>query len=195
MSMKFIYNDGGRAKAGFRGSADDCVCRAITIASGLPYAKVYEALAEGNASQRRGKHDKGKRQRTARSGINTTRKWFKDYMASLGFHWVPTMHIGQGCKVHLKDGELPMGRLVVAVSKHYTAVINGEIYDTYDPQRGGQRCVYGYYIMEPPLDPYHFRCDKCHRVHEKSYRCIAQQAMGNEMVFTCDCGNVFTVPN
>jgi hypothetical protein len=54
-------------------------------------------------------------------------------MRSLGFVWTPTMGIGTGCTVHLRDGELPPGRLVVAVSKHYTAVIDGIIYDTHNP--------------------------------------------------------------
>jgi hypothetical protein len=27
-------------------------------------------------------------------------------MAQLGWAWVPTMHIGQGCEAHLRDGEL-----------------------------------------------------------------------------------------
>jgi len=38
-----------------------------------------------------------------------------------------------------------MGRLVVAVSKHYTCVIDGVIYDIHNPHRGGLRCVYGYW--------------------------------------------------
>jgi hypothetical protein len=57
------------------------------------------------------------------------------------------MQIGSGCKVHLRDGELPTGRLVVFVSKHYTAVIDGVIHDTYDPSRAGTRCVYGYFSI------------------------------------------------
>ena len=43
------------------------------------------------------------------------------------------MAIGSGCKVHLADSELPFGRLVVSVSKHYTAVIDGVVHDTHDP--------------------------------------------------------------
>ena len=39
--------------AGFKGDADDCVCRAIAIAADLPYKTVYDRLAEGNASQRK----------------------------------------------------------------------------------------------------------------------------------------------
>lgn len=135
--MDFLYNDGGRGAAGFRGGAGDCVARAVAIASGLPYRKVYDALAAGNASQRRGKAGKSSGKRSARSGIHTTRKWFKDYMRSLGFEWVPCMGIGTGCTVHLHDGELPAGRLVVAVSKHLTAVLDGVIHDTFNPQRDG----------------------------------------------------------
>lgn len=36
-AANFIFNDGGRAAAGFRGKAGDCVCRAIAIAAERPY--------------------------------------------------------------------------------------------------------------------------------------------------------------
>jgi hypothetical protein len=133
-SMKFKVDDGGRAEAGFKGTAGDCVCRAVTIASGKPYREVYKALAQGMGDQRRSKHVRTT-SASARNGVNTRRKWFKDYMQGLGFTWVPTMGIGTGCKVHLAEGELPPGRLVVAVSRHYTAVVDGVIHDLYDPQR------------------------------------------------------------
>lgn len=145
--MKFEYNDGGRKAAGRKGDAGDCVCRAIVIATGLPYLQVYETLAKGNAGQRRSKHTP-KQARTASNGINVGRKWFREYMTSLGFTWVPTMQIGSGCKVHLRSEELPKGRLVVTVSKHWTAVIDGVINDIYNPDRGGDRCVYGYWMLK-----------------------------------------------
>ena len=152
--MPFVFDDGGRQAAGFKGRAGDCVARAIAIAADLPYPDVYRDLAGGQGSQRvtRGK----KARASARNGISTSRKWFKDYMASLHWKWTPTMQIGSGCKVHLVAGELPAGRLIVAVSKHYTAVIDGVVHDTHDPQRAsivtenGQsraqyRCVYGFW--------------------------------------------------
>lgn len=162
--MDVLFDDGGRAAAGFKGKAGDCVARAIAIAAELPYAEVYARLASETGNQRAGK--RGKRTASARDGISVRRKWFKDYMRELGFEWTPTMRVGQGCKVHLEDGELPMGRLVVAVSKHYTAVIDGVIRDTFDPQRwtmypengvvdlaNGRgravgRCVYGYWTKK-----------------------------------------------
>jgi hypothetical protein len=127
----------------------DCVCRSIAIATGKPYQEIYNALAKGNATQRKTKRESKSKQgvRTAARGINVKRKWFQDYMQSLGFTWVSCMQIGSGCKVHLRDGELPMGKLVVTVSKHSTAVIDGCINDTHDCSRDGTRCVYGYYIL------------------------------------------------
>lgn len=145
---KFNYNDGGRLEAGYKGQTGDCVCRAICIATGKPYQEVYDVLANGNATQRKGKREGNKAGKlTASRGINTKRKWFADYMDSLGFVWTPTMLIGQGCKTHLKADELPNGILIVNVSKHFTCVIDGIINDTYDCSREGTRCVYGYYKL------------------------------------------------
>jgi len=142
--MKVQHNDGGRAAAGYKGSADDCVTRAVAIATERPYQEVYDeinAFAKKTERRKRGKS-------SARGGVHgaTVRR----YMASLGWEWTPTMFIGSGCKVHLREDELPSGRLVVNVSKHITTVIDGVIHDTHDPQRGGRRCVYGYW--QPPSD-------------------------------------------
>lgn len=145
--MKVIFNDGGRAAAGYKGKAGDCVARSIAIVAQLPYSQIYDALADINArtpaSKRRRAHRVGKR--SAANGIYTTSKIFKDYMKSLGFVWTPTMGIGTGCKVHLRSGELPKGRLIARVTRHYCAVIDGVIHDTHDPSRHGTRCVYGYW--------------------------------------------------
>jgi hypothetical protein len=149
--MPFVRDDGGRSAAGFASNnVGDCVCRSVAIASGRPYHKIYDALARGNETQRRSKrtHPAHCGVRSASDGVYVQRKWFKDYMRRLGFEWVPTMRIGQGCKVHLRANELPKGRLVVEVSKHSTAVIDGVIHDTYDPSRNGTRCVYGYWTFK-----------------------------------------------
>jgi hypothetical protein len=154
--MKYIFDDGGRAAAGYKGSAGDCACRAVSIAAGLPYSEVYDGLNAFASRERTGKRKRGKS--SARSGVHSAT--MRRYMASIGWTWTPTMKIGSGCNVHLTDGELPMGRLVVLVSKHYTAVIDGEIRDTHNPQRTtifyengkpmrfAKRCVYGYFSKE-----------------------------------------------
>lgn len=154
-ALAYRRDDGGRAAAGFKGRAGDCVCRAISIVSGRSYAEVYARLAAGMGGQRKTCRT-SKQARSARNGVSVKRKWFRDYMAELGFEWVPTMQIGSGCKVHLLAGELPPGRLVVSLSGHYTAVVDGVIRDTYDPTRAtlttqdgittmSHRCVYGYW--------------------------------------------------
>lgn len=144
--MKWEHDDGGRSDANFKGEAGDCVARAIAIAAELPYADVYAAMAEVNYNARSRSRTAGKR--SARNGVLTKTRGFKRYMAALGFEWTPTMQIGSGCKVHLRADELPPGRLVVAVSKHLCAVIDGVLHDTHDCSRDGTRCVYGYWKRE-----------------------------------------------
>jgi hypothetical protein len=125
------------------------VTRAIAIATGLPYEQVWKEIAAGNAGQRKTRGSaKVSGVESADHGVMTSRKWFRDYMRSLGFSWTPTMAIGQGTTVHLRQGELPAGRLVVMVSRHACAVIDGVVRDTHDPGRDGTRCVYGYYKLE-----------------------------------------------
>lgn len=145
--MKYIYDDGGRKAAGFSGSAGDCVVRAVAIATEQPYQTVYDALSDGCRTQRKTK--RGRVKASARNGVNTNRKWFRDYMAGLGWKWTPTMQIGSGCKVHLDAAEIPAGRLIVAVSKHYTAVIDGVIRDTHDPTDRGSTIYPPHY---PPAE-------------------------------------------
>ena len=166
--MEFKYNDGGRAAEGFKQKkhCGDCVCRAIAIATRRPYSEVYDLILHYAKQERT-----GKRKRT----ISDPEKGVGRYthsrvMALLGWEWVPTMGIGTGCRVHLCAEELPAGRIVVDVSHHFTAVVDGVINDTYDPSRGGTRCVYGYYRPTAnalkPSDPLPIAIDKP-RTHQE----------------------------
>jgi hypothetical protein len=149
--------DGGREAAGYKGKAGDCCARAFAIATGRPYQEVYDRINALAATERR-----GKRKRTissARTGVhkNTAHRLAYELAHEYGLWpqglpgttlWVPTMFIGSGCKVHLRSDELPKGRLVCALSRHFAAVIDGVVYDTYDPTRDGTRCVYGYWMFK-----------------------------------------------
>jgi len=42
--MDFVFHDGGRAAAGYKGMTGDCVTRSIAIATGKTYQEVYDAL-------------------------------------------------------------------------------------------------------------------------------------------------------
>ena len=148
--MEYLYDDGGRAEAGYYGRERDCVARAIAITSGQSYREIYENLTQIEGTRIEGSRliGGGKlRVASARSGIRTDRQAFREYMASLGFQWTPTTD----CRTHLRADELPPGRLVVALSQHYTSVVDGVIRDTYDPSRKGTRCVGGYWSIARKL--------------------------------------------
>ena len=131
--MKYIYNDGGRSKY-FKGKAYDCVCRAISIASNRDYKEVYDSLKKALVSPR--------------TGVFTKNKAFKDWMVANGFVWTPCSGIGVKTSVHFIEGELPKGRLVCSVAKHYVAVVDNKVYDTWDSRYNSfneVRRIYGYW--------------------------------------------------
>jgi hypothetical protein len=140
--MEFIFHDGGRGAAGFKGKTGDCVTRSIAIATDKPYQEVYDALNRLAQAERISKRKK--RRSSSRTGIY--RQTYQRYLESLGWRWTSTMSIGSGCRVHLRALELPPGSLIVKVSRHLTAVIDGVLYDTHNCSRGGTRCVYGYFL-------------------------------------------------
>lgn len=150
----FVNTDGGRAAAGYKGSAGDCCCRAVAIAcqflwterdiaTGKPYQLVYDTINE-LAKQERG-YGKKRIRSNARTGV--FRPLVPKILDRLGvtWRWTPTMLVGTGCKVHVNADELPSGRLILNLSRHFTCMIDGLIYDTHDPSRDGTRCVYGYW--------------------------------------------------
>lgn len=137
----FVHNDGGRSAAGYKGSTSDCVVRAISIATEIPYQEIYDLVNLMGGKERKSKRKSSKS--SARTGVYkaTTRK----IMDQLGWEFIPTMSIGSGCKVHVRQDELPNGRLVLNLSKHVAAFIDGVLHDTWDCSRNGTRCVYGYW--------------------------------------------------
>ena len=143
--MDFVFHDGGRAAAGYKGKTGDCVTRSIAIATNEPYQEVYDALNRLARAERINKRKK--RQSSSRTGVY--RETYQRYLESLGWRWTSTMSIGSGCRVHLRASELPPGPLIVKVSRHLTAVIDGIVYDTHNCSRGGTRCVYGYFSLKP----------------------------------------------
>ena len=160
--MPLIIDDGGAEAAGYRGRGRDCVTRAIAIASGVDYQVVAGAIVEEAKKERPGSRRRQGKRSTPQSGV--FKATYARYLKTLPCEWTPVMGIGTGCRMHLMADELPMGRLIVSLSKHLTAVIDGVIHDTYDPQREAYssdttwsdgvktvthrilyRCVYGYW--------------------------------------------------
>lgn len=140
----WTYDDGGRSQYFKAERVGDCATRAIAIGTGKDYKEVYDAI---------NKFAKKEKVTSRKHGISNARngvymETFKAYLLSLGWKWHPTMEIGSGCKVHLNADELPKGKVIVRLSKHYTCMIDGVIHDTYDCSRGGTRCVYGYFTKD-----------------------------------------------
>jgi len=149
-NLELKFDDGGRANAGYKGMAGDCVVRSIAIAANLSYKKVYEDLYQANEIFRttsKTKLARSLKQKNDSPRTGTHRVVLKKYLLQLGWKWTPTMFVGQGCKVHLKKDELPNGTLIVSCSKHITVLKDGVLHDTYDCSRNGTRCVYGYWTQ------------------------------------------------
>lgn len=126
----YILNDGGREAAGFKGSAGDCAARAMAIALQKDYKECYQELAEAH-KERTGK-------KTAREGI------YKDTMTKVlkghGWHWHPAPNI-RGRKA--KHYDMPKGRVIARMARHYSAIIDGSIHDTWDCSN---KMIYGYWM-------------------------------------------------
>lgn len=139
----WVFDDGGRAAAGYKGTTGDCACRAVAITSGLPYQEVYDRMIEMSKRERKGKRKRGVSH--PRTGVYRA-LMHRLLVDEFGWTWTPLMGIGTGCTHHLVAEELPKtGRHVLSLSKHYAALVDGKVRDTYVDDRGGTRCVYGYW--------------------------------------------------
>lgn len=147
MTMPWRYNDGGRAITGIRGGRDDCVCRAIAIATGKPYREVFDLIVGYAADER-----PTKRQRRPSDPLNGVHApLVRRMLSDLGWHWFPLMGVGTGTVFHLRPDELPGGTVIAKCSGHIVTDVDGVAQDTYDPSRRGSRCVYGIWL--PPKPP------------------------------------------
>jgi hypothetical protein len=143
--MEWEENDGGRASY-HHGEGGDCAVRALAIAAKIDYMDAAQEIQEvidverGKKNRKTGKYD---RRSNVRTGVFMTT--MKRAMENRGWKWTPTMGIGTGCTVHVCAEELPEGRIILRLSKHYAAVIDGVLNDTGDCSRDETRCVYGYW--------------------------------------------------
>lgn len=142
--VKFVYDNGGRLDAGFKGLTGDCFVRAVAIASGKEYREVYDRTNYWASFERRVKSRRGVS--NARTGVHMVTA--KKVVDEIGAVWTPTMGIGTGTTVHVRTDELPeSGRHVLRLSHHFAAYIDGELRDNHDCSRDGTRAVYGYWTF------------------------------------------------
>ena len=125
----FTFNDGGRAKAGYKGLAGDCGARAMAIAMAMDYQMAYDLIAHANQSQGLAK--------SARNGIS--KALYSDVLNARGWVWHPAPKF-EGRKARASD--MPQGIVIARQAGHYVAIIDGIPHDTWDCS---DRMVYGYW--------------------------------------------------
>lgn len=120
ISMPFRYYNAHPRKL----STDDCTKRSICLTTGIPYAEVQRGM---NAHKR----------------ITGVKRFYnapnpKSYMEKvLGFVRVSVPERADGTRPSAEDFALthPVGRYVLSMSGHWSACIDGIIYDTWDCSR------------------------------------------------------------
>lgn len=129
--MKFKYSDGGRAAAGFKGTAADCGARAMAIALGLDYKAVYKELAQANAESGRAK--------SARKGV--MKDVYAEVLKRHGWVWKQAPKF-EGRKARCSD---LTGAVIAKQARHLVAVIDGVAHDSWDCTH---KMVYGYWAKQ-----------------------------------------------
>jgi len=127
--MNFIYNDGGRLQAGYKGKAGDCGVRAMAIALGIDYKTAYNELAQANK-------DKGYA-KSARNGIY--KDVYSEILKKHGWVWQSAPKFN-GRKAKCSD--MPKGTVIAQQAGHYVTVIDGIPNDIWDCSN---KMVYGYW--------------------------------------------------
>ena len=144
--LKFVHNDGGRAAAGFRGQAGDCVTRALAIATGRPYRDVYREVNTLIAIRA-----KNLKKSSARLGI--VPNMLTHIMKHFGFeHTNVTKITGTDVKhisrENYKAGVFPEGVIIARLKRHVCVIKDGVVHDTFNPAEHGKTVLYGYWILK-----------------------------------------------
>lgn len=115
-----------------KGEHNDCTVKALTAATGLPYADCHMALAKQGRKPRKGCHfnSMGKRAAASLGWLMETVDPF-DYRAK-------TMITAE------RDRAFRSGRYVVQVSRHVAALIDGKVIDHSQGSRRRIQCVYAF---------------------------------------------------
>ena len=144
----------------------DCAVRAWAIAlhgpgvSDAQYKDVYKDFCrlirewafEGRSNALKAVYRNGTRH--TKPDVIPEKEVMNRFAAEKGFIWQATSGIGQVETVHVRPDELPGGVLVLKISKHFSAMIDGLLYDIWDTsvsrhvaEDGGRgwRTVYGYW--------------------------------------------------
>lgn len=142
--MRFHKTDGGREAAGYKGKTGDCAIRAIAICTGEPYKEVYGELYDiAKGWTGRSKIAKAIRSRPSPRG-GVYQEVVQKYLESRGWKKVTGNR-------KLNDPYFDKGTFICSIRRHYTSVIDGELYDAFDCQ-----LTKGYYAPVTTCTVFHF---------------------------------------
>ena len=127
--IDYQHNDGGRAAAGYRGSAGDCVVRAIAIASGQSYQTVYAAMAETMHEHGYARTGDAGRAGRKRRGQKTVTAVQDIVLRHFGFRKVK---LPRGPRPTYTQAHARYGTCVVSTTGHMAALKDGALQDTHD---------------------------------------------------------------
>lgn len=153
--LDWVYDDGGRGGAGFKGKTGDCGVRALTIALDEDYQAMYETmfhLQREYGETRRDRAAKAIQRRGASPRLGLFRQVLGPYLVeTCGWRWTPLKFVGDPRTHHAVHGELPpRGPMVCSMRGHYAAVVDGKLRDTWDSGKHGSAQVSG--IWTPGQD-------------------------------------------
>lgn len=156
--MPFKRTDGGRATAGrVNGNVGDCAIRAITIATTRPYGEVFTDMQAQYRHWVFNSNDALARDIKVfvKYGYidfcmlehGTPNAFIHHYLTQLGWMWTST----RGRGVLMQASHMPAGRVIVALSKHLTTVVDGVLHDTHDCSKGGAAIVHGHWLKQADI--------------------------------------------
>ena len=139
--LDYIYDDGGRRNAGYKGDTGDCVVRAAAIVLDyeFPHARphyqtVYDAMAagmkaagyvaSGNAYAQKPRTGRAAKNKVNRAGDIQVR-----VLRSLGFE---KAKLPTGPRPTYAEALRDFGPCIVSTRKHMAALVNGALRDTFD---------------------------------------------------------------
>lgn len=115
----WVYDNGGRWDAGFKGYARDCVVRALAIVTGAPYSDLYDQLSDTAKSAG---------QQTARNGMYPST--YRPVYEAHGLTYTRCDDHKQRLDRELVES-MPTGA-IIHLSGHVVAVVDGELRDIGD---------------------------------------------------------------
>ena len=123
--VRFRKDDGGRAAAGYRGDAGDCVVRSLSILLDYPYKPLYLEMAreQGKLKDRKGR----KMARSARNGVDK-----RAYTKVFERHGLVKVRLPKGQRPTISEAHERYGNCIITTAKHIFAVVDGAVRDTWD---------------------------------------------------------------